>query len=57
MVLFPIFLMSAAPIALSIWTQVLQLASVPDLHLVRSRPDRLATMQGNRPAEPEDPLL
>jgi protein O-mannosyl-transferase len=38
----PYFLMSIAASALSIWTQGLQLASVPNSHLVRSWPERLA---------------
>jgi protein O-mannosyl-transferase len=39
----PVFLMSAAASALSIWTQVLQLATVPDPQWSRTWPQRLAT--------------
>jgi tetratricopeptide (TPR) repeat protein len=39
----PVFLMSVAASVLAIWTQGLQLASVPNSHLVRSWPERLAT--------------
>jgi tetratricopeptide (TPR) repeat protein len=39
----PIFLMSVAASAVSIWTQKLQLATLSDLHWVRTWPERLAT--------------